>query len=397
MKHVDFAVVGGGILGLAAALTARSRGASVLLCEAGTKAMGASVRNFGQIVPSGQSTGLWRRLGVRSVEIYRELDQRLKLPMKSDGSLYVASDPEELQLLQEMHEFNASTGQESILLGPGATRARQPALDAGYVKGGLFYPHELTADSPALIEALTTALREDPGCDLLMGCRVREIDEGSGRCRLITAEGRVLEAAQVLVVPGIGLTGPLAEFLLGSDLRICRLQMMSVDKPPGLDLKGNLLTGLSIRRYAAFRSCPSRAKLAPGPEAVRFEAAGIHLLFTQRSDGTLIVGDSHAWSPAKDVDGLDYRIDMSVNALMLDEACRIFGAQSLRVRETWNGYYTEDPSGVYARTVTDRIHVVTGIGGKGMTTGPAVAEKVALQILDGRGVIDELFVEAGGY
>ena len=393
MKTFDLAIVGGGIVGLMAAVTARASGASVLLCEASIRPSGASVRNFGQIVPSGQSTGLWRSLGDRSVAIYRTLSQRWNLPLRRGGSLYVASDDDELQLLGEMQAFNNQHGYLSTLLGPGATHAQQPGLAADYVKGGLFYPEEMTADSPALLTALARALAEDPDCELRMGCRIRDIDEVGSVCRLVSAEGFVMEAAQVLMAPGTGLSGPLAHVLLEAGLRICRLQMMSTDPMPGLKLDANLLTGLSIRRYPAFQSCPSRAAMVTPQAMQHFEQAGVHLLFTQRADGSLIVGDSHAWMAARDVDGLDYRIDMALNALMLDEARRILGLEGIRVRETWNGYYSEHPDGLLARSLGPRIHVLTGIGGKGMTTGPAVAERVTRSILDGENRIDELFVD----
>jgi FAD dependent oxidoreductase TIGR03364 len=395
VKTADFAVIGGGILGLMAAFTARSCGATVMLFEAGTVATGASVRNFGQIVPSGQATGLWRSLGVRSLSMYRALAHRFSLPIRTGGSLYVASDGDELQLLVEMQAFNERTGYPSELLSPRATCTRQAGLAQDYVRGGLFYPEEMTADSPAVIAALTAGLREDDGCAVHTGHRISAVDARGPDCRLVSSEGDVFEAAQVLVACGAALSGPFASLMLDSGMQICRLQMMRTEAIPDLTLGSNLLTGLSIRRYPAFRVCPSRAVMKTPPQLEALEAEGVHLLFTQRADGSLIVGDSHAWMPARHCESLDYRIDLALNTMMLDEARRILGRREIPVRETWNGYYAEHPDGVYARSINGQAHLLTGIGGKGMTTGPAVAERATRRILESGGPIDELFVEKG--
>lgn len=40
----------------------------------------------------------------------------------------------------------------------------------------------------------------------------------------------------------------------------------------------------------------------------------------------------------------------------------------------WNGYYLVHPDReIFTETIDEVIHIVTGIGGKGMTTGPGFA------------------------
>jgi len=56
---------------------------------------------------------------------------------------------------------------------------------------------------------------------------------------------------------------------------------------------------------------------------------------------------------------------------MLDEAKKILTLENWTVDSSWAGYYlqstTED---VFTKTVDQVIHIINGIGGKGMTTSP---------------------------
>ena len=82
-------------------------------------------------------------------------------------------------------------------------------------------------------------------------------------------------------------------------LERCTLHMLRVACPAGRRIEPALLTGLSLVRYSGFAECPSlprlRARLAAErPDLVE---AGVNLIVTQRPDGDLIVGDTHAYGP----------------------------------------------------------------------------------------------------
>ena len=57
MKNYDLIVVGAGIVGLAHAYTAATRGRSVLVIERDGACLGASIRNFGFVTITGQRAG----------------------------------------------------------------------------------------------------------------------------------------------------------------------------------------------------------------------------------------------------------------------------------------------------------------------------------------------------
>ncbi|TGT34920.1 FAD-dependent oxidoreductase, partial [Mesorhizobium sp. M4B.F.Ca.ET.169.01.1.1] len=86
----DLAVVGSGIIGLAHALAAARRGLRVVVIDRDQKANGASMRNFGLVVVTGEEPGPSRRLAERSREIWLELAQEARLDILHRGKLIAA-------------------------------------------------------------------------------------------------------------------------------------------------------------------------------------------------------------------------------------------------------------------------------------------------------------------
>ena len=379
----DLAIVGSGILGTGAAYHAVRGGKSVLLCESGAYANAATVRNFGQIVPSGQSLQGWRQLGMRTLAHYLALKEHADIPVVQRGSLYVASDQEEATLLEEMHAINRQTGYTSNLLTARECLARMPELQPNYVVAGLFYPQELSCDSPRLIPAILRWLQLHSDFSYRPNTLIAQVDETDGACTLTTARGEVLRARRVLVCCGHFLNRLFPETLLAAGLKISKLQMMCTKPLPGIDLGSNVLTGLTIRRYEAFEACASHAKLSRRPEHQEYRDQGIHILFKQNADGSIIVGDSHEYCGTDRIDSLDYGIDSRINELIVREAQRILNLPDWTMARYWNGYYSQHERHIYMKSITPAIHVVTGIGGKGMSTGLGLMETVTTTLLSG--------------
>ena len=102
-KEFDLIVVGAGILGLFHAYHAAARKRSVLLLEKDIGPQGATVRNFGQVVPSGMPQGRWQQYGRYATLLYQELQNKHDIGIRQQCSIYVASDAEEKALLEELH------------------------------------------------------------------------------------------------------------------------------------------------------------------------------------------------------------------------------------------------------------------------------------------------------
>jgi len=81
-----------GVLGSFHAYHACRKGLKVLLLEKDSRPSEATVRNFGQVVPSGMKQGQWQDYGRRSIEIYEEIHSHFDITVRKNGTVYIASD-----------------------------------------------------------------------------------------------------------------------------------------------------------------------------------------------------------------------------------------------------------------------------------------------------------------
>lgn len=133
MTQYDLAVVGAGIVGLAHALAAARRGLRVVVIDRDAQANGASIRNFGLVVVSGQEPGISRSRAERTRAIWLDLAAEAELDVLHRGKLVVARRPEALAVLQA---FAATPdGAECTLLSPADVIGRLPALRGAKIAG----------------------------------------------------------------------------------------------------------------------------------------------------------------------------------------------------------------------------------------------------------------------
>jgi hypothetical protein len=139
-----------------------------------------------------------------------------------------------------------------------------------------------------------------------------------------------------------------------------------------------VLTGTSLLRYRAFTACPSagavRERLAR--EAPELLAADVNLMFTQRPDGDLTIGDTHHRDGT-----VDAFQDEALDELLLAETGRLLGVEHLIVQRRWQGIYASAPGEFLVATPADGTRVVSVTSGIGMTTAFGLAPEVLDDLL----------------
>lgn len=365
------------------AFHALNQGKKVLLIEKDSQPMEATVRNFGQVVPSGQALDTWFEYGRTSLAIYKEIQAKTDITARQKGSYYYASDDNEMQLLEEARELFKIRNYPAQLLNRKACYERHSLLNNDYYKGGLYFSEEVSVEPRTMVHRVREMLIHDFDLTYLNNTTAINCEVRNGICIIHCADGKQFHAEKIAICNGRDMKILFPELFNESGMKISKLNMMSTFPQKGLKLEGNILSGLSIRRYDSFKSCPSYALLTTPEWQKLYQEWGIHILFKQALDGSIIVGDSHEYAPVNESANFDFGIEMHINDLILKEARRMMKLPDWRIQNYWAGYYAQtSDGGIFEHQIENKIYIATGIGGKGMTTAPGYSKKRIADIFE---------------
>ena len=363
------AVVGGGIVGLAHAYTAATRGHKVLLFERRRIAAGASVRNFGMIWPVGQAAGANHQLALRSREIWLGMLKAAGFAYKPTGSLHVVYREDEKAVVEEFAEIGPALGYQCALLSAEQVLGRSGAVRGEGLLGGLWSPTELTVDPRVVIARLPAFLSEKHGVELRYGTAVRSVSEGT-----VETANQQWKVDQVVLCSGDDFETLYPGALQTAGMTRCKLQMMrTVAQGIGWTLGPSLAAGLTLRFYPAFGACSTLGALRRriAEESQEYDRWGIHVLISETESREVTIGDSHEYG--LDVDIFD---KSQIDELVLDYARRFLALPSFEIGERWHGVYAKHPELPYVTVSPEPgVEVVTGTGGSGMTLSFGIAER----------------------
>lgn len=374
---VDLIIVGAGIIGVAHAFWALKKGLSVRLFERDPAPSEATVRNFGQIVPSGLPAGEWQQYGLTAIQTYKEIQREWDISLTENGSTYIASNPEEQGLIEELHQINKASGYESVLWSATQCQENFPAVNPEYCCGALHFPGEVTVEAPVMIHRLLAYLQHKftkfyyhPDTTII------HCESAYGEVQVTDLSECSWKAERALICTGRDFKHLYAAHFKNSGIKVVKLNMLeSAPYEAPIRLRGNILTGLTIRRYEAFQQCPSYHRRDDSIYDEAYFKWGIHILFKRTPQNTLIIGDSHEYATVEHAHELGYDISEYLNGLILKEAGRILNLPHWQMSRTWAGFYTQiKDRPVYDQEVDKSVRVITAIGGKGMSTGLGFAK-----------------------
>lgn len=379
-QAVDVVVVGAGIIGLAHAAHAVANGLTVTIIERDHHAAGASVRNFGHCCITAQSGELYE-LAKTSRKYWLEFAEQAGFWAVESGAVVLARTDAEMAVLRELSAAR-EPGQVQ-LLSPAATRERLDPVAAGLpdggtrqgdwpgLVGGAFLRDDLRVDPRTTVAKLAEWLSRQPGVELHWNTAALGFSQSPDGVTVQTSRG-VLQAKQVFVCVGHDVDYLFPDLAAEHRIQRCALQMSLAAGPAGVRFTPAVLTATSMLRYPAFTDMPAAEALRSEVEAKQPELLdiGANVMFTQRPDGTIILGDSHHYHRTAD----PFLDETVTDALNNDISGRI--GRPLEIIERWQGIYaSSDVAPILVRDIQPGVTVVSVTSGVGMTLSFGLAHR----------------------
>jgi glycine/D-amino acid oxidase-like deaminating enzyme len=209
---IDYAVIGGGLVGMAIAYGLSTRGFEVTVFDEGDVALRASRGNFGLVWVQGKGQGMpaysrWSRL---SSELWPAFAEKLadesgiglELDQPGGMQLFLSDDEAEEFVGQLTALKNALGGDYPFeFLGHNAAKAMMPDIGPEVV-GATFCPLDGHVNPLYLLRALHKASRRG-GVGVLYGPAVDHIEPLASGFRIVQADG-AFDADKVVLAAGLG-------------------------------------------------------------------------------------------------------------------------------------------------------------------------------------------------
>ncbi len=366
-------IVGGGVVGTMHALEACQRGWDVVHLEGDADPRRASVRNLGLVWVSGRAPGPELTLALRARVLWQQLASHSpEIGFRSDGSLTVATNEDELALMEELAGQPEATDRKLEVVDADGVEKLNPAL-RGLTVGGLLCRRDAIIEPTDVLASLRRTLEATGHYWWVPGHHVVDVVPAAagGEPAAVDHLGGSYSASLVLLCIGdrhTTLGGRVGATLSVAPLRRCRLHVMETVPSPE-QLTTAVADADTMRYYPAY-DLPGRAALPP-PRAETVEH-GMQLLMVQRASGGLTIGDTHDYD-----EPFDYAVDEAIYDRLRERAEAILGWRLPHVTRRWAGTYsvTTDDQLFYRQWVDSGICIITGQAGRGMTLSPAIAEE----------------------
>jgi FAD dependent oxidoreductase TIGR03364 len=370
MQSKSAIVVGAGMVGLAMARSLAERGYAVTVFERNEKAIGASIRNFGMIWPVGQPDGDLYERALVSKSIWKEVAEEMSLWYEEKGSLHLAYNQLEWQVMNEFAQIG-KTNRPVQVLSAGETIRKSEAVNETGLIGSLYSEDEMIIESRVAIQKLPAYLSNKYNIQFHFNTAITLV-----QYPYVCSGRKSWNADLIFICSGGDFETLYPDVFASSGITKCKLQMMRlVSQPDNWRIGPALCGGLSLAHYKSFEAAPSLPALKiyfqqMMPEYLQW---GIHVMLCQNGEGELTLGDSHEYGLV--FDPFDKQF---INRMVIDYLKQFAVLKSWESLQSWNGIYPKriDGRSEFVLQVEEGVIIVNGLGGAGMTLSFGLAEEI---------------------
>ncbi|ODC02301.1 D-amino-acid oxidase [Terasakiispira papahanaumokuakeensis] len=399
-------IIGGGIIGLTAALTLAERGVAVTVLEKGRIAGEQSSRNLGWIRKTNRH-GEDVPLALASDRLWAAMAERTGCDVgyRQSGIMFLSRTPEQLAEHQAWLDSVSSLSLDSRILSAREIEAQVPG-GQGHWAGALFTPSDGYAE-PTLASSAIAQAAMTRGAVIIEHCAVRNITRSGGKVSGVVTERGEIRCDQVLLAGGMGSRRFLGN--IGISLPTLPL-VLSVFRTGAMNGPTDAAVGgpdFSFRKHKDGGFIVTQRGALDAPLTLDHLKIGAKYLSALRSQrGLLRISlGKHFWrdlmqsrhwkngpSPFEQVRTIDPPINEGLN----QEAYRNLSAawpvfQNMTIEESWAGMIDITPDSnpvIDAVPNVPGLTLATGFSGHGFGTSPAAGQLAADLVMNNKPIID---------
>jgi len=340
----DLVIVGAGIVGAACADESARRGMTVAVVDRDVIGSGATAAGMGHVVVMDDSEPQFA-LTHYSQQLWQALRPELPEDVEYEqaGTIWVASDDEEMAEVLRKHQFYRERGVSTEVLDAQALYQREPNLRPG-MAGGLLVPEDVVVYPPCAARFLMERA-QSRGAQIRLGTAVIRVGQG----HVALADGS--EISGKIVVNAAGAWA--AEFTPGIEIKKRKGHLVITDRYPGF-LRHQLVELGYLKSAHSVTS-----------DSVAFNVQ-------PRRTGQILIGSSRQY-------GAEHKeIDQPILTRMLRRAQEYMpGLGAMSAVRTWTGFRAATPDKlplIGPWPGDSSLFLATGHEGLGITTSLATSK-----------------------
>ena len=395
-KSTEVAIIGGGIIGVSAALTLAERGIPVALFEKGHIAGEQSSRNWGWCRQQGRDP---RELPliIESLALWRKIHHRTRCDVggRQCGILYLANTSKDVADREAWLQHGLAYGVESRMVSSKEINKLLPGSNEQWA-GGLYTPPAGRAEPTIAAPAIARAARQ-LGARIFTQTAVRGIEKTGGRISAVVTENGSVQCSTVILAGGAWSS----TFCRNLDLRLPLLMTIGsvfrtapLNDAPERSVSG---AGFAIRKrldggYTVSHGSISSFDIVP--DSFRFLKDFLPLAWMARKilrptwtnrfktewrqKNKWSLDEQSPFEHIRTLDPMPIQSTLNKSKQNLIHAFPAF--QDIEVVESWGGLIDATPDAVPVISPVDNLpgfFLATGLSGHGFGIGPAAGQLAA--------------------